>query len=307
MPASLQMTSVIIDPNSFTKPLIKRRKSSIYSIQIGNNTFANRNAQLRKDLLSSRKSDRFPMRIAQNLYGSKSLPDTLINRIIECKLRPSKRYLYSCLNFVLLKETVESATGLAMDKYLQQNIYGPLGMQTTGYRPLDRFPTERIAPTECDNFYRKQQLIGYVHDETACFFGGVQGNAGLFSNANDLAKLCQMWLNKGTYGNERILSPKTVELFLTEKSSTSRRGLGFDKPDMENPEKSPTAIEASASTIGHLGFTGTCFWIDPEQELIYIFLCNRVYPSRTHGALSQLNIRPELFSTIYRSIKNHSK
>ena len=127
------------------------------------------------------------------------------------------------------------------------------------------------------------------------------------SNANDLAKLCQMWLNKGTYGNERILSPKTVELFLTEKSSTSRRGLGFDKPDMENPEKSPTAIEASASTIGHLGFTGTCFWIDPEQELIYIFLCNRVYPSRTHGALSQLNIRPELFSTIYRSIKNHSK
>ena len=180
-------------------------------------------------------------------------------------------------------------------------------MQTTGYRPLDRFPTERIAPTECDNFYRKQQLIGYVHDETACFFGGVQGNAGLFSNANDLAKLCQMWLNKGTYGNERILSPKTVELFLTEKSSTSRRGLGFDKPDMENPVKSPTAIEASASTIGHLGFTGTCFWIDPEQELIYIFLCNRVYPSRTHGALSQLNIRPELFSTIYRSIKNHSK
>ena len=307
MPASLQMTSVIIDPNSFTKPLIKRRKSSIYSIQIGNNAFANCNAQLRKDLLSSRKSDRFPMIIAQNLYGSKSLPDTLINHIIECKLRPSKRYLYSCLNFVLLKETVESATGIAMDKYLQQNIYGPLGMQTTGYRPLDRFPTERIAPTECDNFYRKQQLIGYVHDETACFFGGVQGNAGLFSNANDLAKLCQMWLNKGTYGNERILSPKTVELFLTEKSSTSRRGLGFDKPDMENPEKSPTAIEASASTIGHLGFTGTCFWIDPEQELIYIFLCNRVYPSRTHGALSQLNIRPELFSTIYRSIKNHSK
>lgn len=169
MPASLQMTSVIIDPNSFTKPLIKRRKSSIYSIQIGNNAFANCNAQLRKDLLSSRKSDRFPMIIAQNLYGSKSLPDTLINHIIECKLRPSKRYLYSCLNFVLLKETVESATGIAMDKYLQQNIYGPLGMQTTGYRPLDRFPTERIAPTECDNFYRKQQLIGYVHDETACF------------------------------------------------------------------------------------------------------------------------------------------
>lgn len=157
MPASLQMTSVIIDPNSFTKPLIKRRKSSIYSIQIGNNAFANCNAQLRKDLLSSRKSDRFPMIIAQNLYGSKSLPDTLINHIIECKLRPSKRYLYSCLNFVLLKETVESATGIAMDKYLQQNIYGPLGMQrpdialSTDFQPKESHRQNATTSTGSNN------------------------------------------------------------------------------------------------------------------------------------------------------------
>lgn len=116
----------------------------------------------------------------------------------------------------------------------------------------------------------------------------------------NVAKQRDIWKRKNFIPENR----RTVS---DRKSSTSRRGLGFDKPDMENPEKSPTAIEASASTIGHLGFTGTCFWIDPEQELIYIFLCNRVYPSRTHGALSQLNIRPELFSTIYRSIKNHSK
>lgn len=112
----------------------------------------------------------------------------------------------------------------------------------------------------------------------------------------NVAKQRDIWKRKNFIPENR----RTVS---DRKSSTSRRGLGFDKPDMENPEKSPTAIEASASTIGHLGFTGTCFWIDPEQELIYIFLCNRVYPSRTHGALSQLNIRPELFSTIYRSIK----
>lgn len=116
----------------------------------------------------------------------------------------------------------------------------------------------------------------------------------------NVAKQRDIWKRKNFIPENR----RTVS---DRKSSTSRRGLGFDKPDMENPEKSPTAIEASASAIGHLGFTGTCFWIDPEQELIYIFLCNRVYPSRTHGALSQLNIRPELFSTIYRSIKNHSK
>lgn len=307
MRPSLQMTSAVIDPQSFTPPLVKRVRDSIYSIPVDVNAFAHHDARLRKDLISDKKSAEYPITIARNIYGARALPDTLIARIVDSKLRSSKRYLYSCLNFILLKETVESATGTAMDRYLQKYIYAPLGMGTTGYNPLDRFPAGRIAPTECDHLYRRQQLTGYVHDETAAFFGGVQGNAGLFSNANDLAKLCQMWLNHGSYGNEQILSAKTVIRFLTETSATSRRGLGFDKPDMKNPEKSPTAIEASPATVGHLGFTGTCFWIDPEQELIYIFLCNRVYPSRTHNALSELNVRPALLSAIYHSIKDYSK
>ena len=146
-------------------------------------------------------------------------------------------------------------------------------------------------------------MWGYVHDETANFSGGVQGNAGLFSNANDLAQLCQMWLNGGTYGGERILSKKTVELFTTSKSPTCRRGLGFDKPDKQDEKKSPTCKEASAATYGHVGFTGTCFWVDPEENLIYIFLCNRVNPTRNNAAFSELNIRPRLFSEIYKAIK----
>lgn len=307
MRASLQASAVLIDPNSFTPPLFKRIKDATYSIPVDAHTYGNRNAQLRADLVATEPSPQFPIEIARGLYGAATLPDTLMARIIGSKLRPTKRYLYSCLNFILLKETVESATGVPMDKYLQQYIYAPLGMGTTGYCPTSRFPIERIAPTENDLFYRRQQLQGYVHDETAAFFGGVQGNAGLFSSANDLAKLCQMWLNNGSYGGEQILSSETVHRFMTEKSATSRRGLGFDKPDMKEPEKSPTALEASASTVGHLGFTGTCFWIDPEQQLIYIFLCNRVYPSRTHNALSELNTRPELFSVIYQSIKDYSK
>lgn len=307
MRSSLQMAPILIDPHSFTPPLFKRWPSSTYSIQVDTHAFANRNARLRSDLLSTRKSKQYPLPIAKDLYGAAALPDTLIARIIDTKLRPTKRYLYSCLNFILLKETVESATGIPLDKYLQKHIYAPLGMGTTGYCPATRFPVERIAPTECDHLYRRQLIDGYVHDETAAFFGGVQGNAGLFSSANDLAKLCQMWLNNGAYGGEQILSAETVRRFMTEKSATSRRGLGFDKPDMKDPEKSPTALEASASTVGHLGFTGTCFWIDPEQELIYIFLCNRIYPSRTHNALAELNIRPELFSVIYKAIKDYSK
>lgn len=305
--ASLLMAPVLIDPTSFTPPLFKRQPDVTCSIPIDACTFANRHARLRTDLVATQPSAKFPIEIARGVYGAASLPDTLIARIIATPLRRSKRYLYSCLNFILLKETVESATGEPMDQYLHKHIYAPLGMATTGYRPLDRFPVERIAPTEHDYFYRRQLLDGYVHDETAAFFGGVQGNAGLFSCANDLAKLCQMWLNNGSYGGEQILSAETVHRFLTEKSATSRRGLGFDKPDTENPEKSPTALEASAATVGHLGFTGTCFWIDPEQELIYIFLCNRIYPSRTHDALAELNVRPELFSAIYRAITDYSK
>lgn len=301
---SLQMAPVLIDPQSFTPPLFQRRQDATYSIPVDACTFAHRDARLRTDLLSTRQSQQYPLTIAKGLYGAASLPDTLIARIIDTKLRPTKRYLYSCLNFILLKETVESATGTPLDQYLQRHIYAPLGMGTTGYCPANRFPIGQIAPTEYDHLYRRQQLDGYVHDETAAFFGGVQGNAGLFSSANDLAKLCQMWLNNGAYGGEQILSAETVQRFLTEKSATSRRGLGFDKPDLKNPEKSPTALEASAATVGHLGFTGTCFWIDPEQELIYIFLCNRVYPTRAHNALATLNIRPELFSVIYHSIKD---
>ncbi len=307
MPSILPMAQVLIDSASFTAPLFKRRRDAVYSILVDNHTYAHRNARLRPELVSTQHSEKYPLRIAHDLYGATYLPDTLLNRIAHIKLHPTKKSRYSCLNFILLKEAIEQVTHTPMDEYLQQHIFAPLGMTATGYNPLDRFPSKRIAPTEHDKLYRKQTLVGYTHDETAAFFGGVQGNAGLFSNANDLAKLCQMWLNGGNYGGEEILSSKTVELFMTTQSPNSRRGLGFDKPDIQEPDRSPTALEASPSTVGHLGFTGGCFWIDPESELIYIFLCNRVYPSRTYKELFSLNTRPELLSTIYRSINHYSK
>ena len=147
-------------------------------------------------------------------------------------------------------------------------------------------------------------MRGYVHDETAAFSGGVQGNAGLFSNANDLAKLCQMWLNGGTYGGDRYLKQTTVDTFCKEKSPNSRRGLGFDKPNKEDERYSPTCSEATAATFGHLGFTGTVFWVDPDNDLIFIFLCNRVSPTRHNAAFDNINIRPLLFSTVYQSLKD---
>ena len=141
-----------------------------------------------------------------------------------------------------------------------------------------------------------------MHDETAAFSGGVQWNAGLFGNAGDLAKVCQMWLNGGRYGDARVLSEPTVRLFTTDHSSVSRRGLGFDKPDMENPESSPTCAGAPASAYGHLGFTGTVFWVDPDNEIIFIFLNNRVNPTRDNPAFSKLDPRPALFQMVYDAI-----
>lgn len=196
-------------------------------------------------------------------------------------------------------------TGRPHDTFVGEEIFAPVGAYRTAYRAKENL-RDNIAPTEHDTFLRRQTLNGYVHDELANFSGGVQGNAGLFANAADVAKVCQMWLNKGVYGGKRILSEKTVDLFSTAKSPTCRRGLGFDKPDMENPDNSPTCDEAPASVFGHLGFTGTVFWVDPEQDLIFVFLTNRVNPTRDNAAFSKLNIRPKLFSLVCRSLDNAS-
>jgi CubicO group peptidase (beta-lactamase class C family) len=188
---------------------------------------------------------------------------------------------------MLLKEVVESISKEPLDKFLETNFYASLGADLLGYKPLQKIDTLCIAPTENDRFIRNQMLIGFVHDEAAAFMGGVSGNAGLFSNANDLAKLLQMLLNQGIYGDKRYLSSETCNLFMTAKSPVSRRGLGFDKSD---------------TSIGHTGFTGTCFWIDPDNQLIYIFLTNRVYPSRTNKLLMQMEIRTKIQDTIYEAI-----
>ena len=149
---------------------------------------------------------------------------------------------------------------------------------------------------------RECTVKGSVHDETAAFSGGIQGNAGFFSNANDLAKLCGMWLNGGMYGGEQILSEKTVKLFTESKSPNSFRGLGFDKPNIEEPDYSSVCEEADPSVYGHTGFTGTSFWVDPKNDLIYIFLCNRVCPTRNNPAFGEVGARFKIFSVIYNSL-----
>lgn len=303
MPAGLNLHRLLIDTASFKGALTTRRPRGENTIRIARNLYGNRNARLRKDITSASRTADFTLPIAEGIYAAQATADTIMDRIHNAKRRSNKNYYYSDLNFALLMEMEQNLTGRAHDEYVESEIFKKLGASSTHYNPSLKGKASRTAPTEKDPFLRRQTVKGYVHDELAAFSGGVQGNAGLFSNANDLAKLCQMWLNNGSYGGKDILTPETVKLFTTTKSANSRRGLGFDGPDIADITKTPTAPEASAMTFGHIGFTGTCFWVDPAHDLIYIFLSNRVNPTRENAAFSKLNIRPAIMSAIYKAMK----
>lgn len=255
-------------------------------------------------IYSNRQQPGFTVRVAQDLYLRNDWQDTLLSRILTSPLGPANKYVYSDNDFIFLGKIVESLSGMPLDEYVQKNFYSKIGMTTTGFKPRLRYAVDRIVPTEEEKHFRRQLLDGDVHDEGASLFGGVAGHAGLFSDAYDLALLYQMLLNGGELNGRRYLKPETINYFTAYHSSVSRRGLGFDKPEKDNAtRKEPyPSLSASPQTFGHTGFTGTCVWVDPKYDLIYIFLSNRVYPTRDNPALSQLNVRPKIQEALYRAI-----
>lgn len=289
-----------IDNNSYTGSLFGQRSQRYNARYAG--AWGRTDYKFHSNMISSKPSEIFYQPVARGMYASDKMNEALLQDIINSPLSNRGKYRYSCLNFMLLKEAVEDISGLNIDTYLKINYFNKLGATTTTYLPLRYFSEEVIAPTENDPFFRKQHLTGYVHDEGAALFGGMSGNAGLFSNANDLAKLYQMWLNGGEYGGERYLSEETIKLFTTTKSSISRRGLGFDKPDPRNSRTNPTSPGTPIEVYGHTGYTGTCFWVDPNNNMIYIFLSNRVNPSRSPNRLSSLEIRERIQEELYKAL-----
>lgn len=292
----------VIDKSSYTGNLFSNKKTVLYKDQYDQNTFAQEYKYV--DGLVSKENSKDFMPLAENLYINKVYGDTILQMIVDSKLRSTKNYNYSCLNFMLLKEATENIVGFGMDQFLETYIYSRLGANRTLFNPLKKYEVEEIVPTEQDDFLRKQLIRGYVHDEGAALLGGVSGNAGLFSTTNDLAKLYQMYLNDGEYGGEYLLDKNTVKLFTQTKSNKSRRGLGFDKPEPTLSRGNPTSPSTPIETYGHTGFTGTCFWVDPTNDLIYIFLSNRVYPKRFPNKLSSLNIRTLIQEQIYTAIQD---
>ncbi len=244
------------------------------------------------------------IKVAEDLYIDPHYRDTIYKDIIESKLLPKKKYRYSDLGYYLLQEVIEKYVKDSLQNYVSDNFYKPLGAYTLGYRPLERFSIIDIIPTENDELFRKQLIDGYVHDPGAAMLGGVAGHAGLFSNANDLAKLMQMYLQNGEYGGVRYFNPETIKLFTSSPYlPKNRRAIGFDKPEADKRVKGPTCDEASPESYGHSGFTGTYTWVDPKSNLVYIFLSNRIYPTAENKKLITMNTRTKIHKIIYDAIE----
>jgi len=250
-------------------------------------------------------SAKFNVRVAEHLYLRRDYADSMNQSIADSKLLPEEKYVYSDNDFILMADVVQAISGLRIDKYVDKYFYKPMGLRSIGFNPRNRFDTNLVAPTELDQYFRYQHLHADVHDEGSAMFGGDAGHAGLFSNAEDIGALLQMFLDGGSFKGKQYIKPSTLKLFTAYNSSISRRGIAFDKPQKDNytttdPHPYPSRF-ASPLTFGHTGYTGTCIWVDPKFDLVYVFLSNRVNPARSTD-LYRLNIRGAIEDAVYKAM-----
>jgi len=249
-------------------------------------------------------SNNYDIEVANKLFLRSDYQDSIQGIIKDSDMLERLRYRYSDLPYYILKKFIEKHYDQPLDKLVQQHFYKPLGANYTTYKPRERFSKTQIVPSEIDEYFRYQEIHGYVHDMGAAMQNGVGGHAGVFSNANDIAKIMQMYLQKGYYGGHRYFKTQTLEKFneCYYCESDNRRGVGFDKPQLD--EEGPTCGCVSMTSFGHSGFTGTYAWADPEAEIVYVFMANRTYPTSTNGnKLLRENIRTEIQRLIYEAIE----
>jgi CubicO group peptidase (beta-lactamase class C family) len=245
------------------------------------------------------------VRVANNLYISDDYKKNIYDTIMKSELK-EKKYLYSDLGFYFIPEIVESVTNQSFESYVKENFFEPLNLNNICFKPLLNLDENNIVPTENDRYFRNQLICGDVHDQTAALMGGISGHAGLFSNARDLAVMLQLLLNDGYANGCQFVSEETIKYFTTAHfaDNDNRRGIGFDKPEL-NPEAKyyTPSKKSSMDSFGHSGFTGTFAWADPANDLIVIFLSNRVYPSSDNNKLSKLNLRTEIHDLFYKAVE----
>ncbi len=296
LPGSLSFHLVVMQKKdaiatSFTK------ENPMHFIQLNSKTH-----KYTEDLVSKIPSEEFPYQVSDSFYLHYSTHQATMQMIAKTPLG-QKTYLYSCINFVLLKEIAETISGMPLDIFLGKVFYSPMNLKNMVYLPLRTHKKENIAPTLRKDYLRGGEIRGYVHDPAAAFLGGISGNAGLFATARDVAGVYQMILNNGELNGKRYLSEETCRLFTTTTSASGRRGLGFDKPYPEDSRRNPCCELAPKEVFGHTGYTGTSCWVDPVNKLVYVFLSNRTYPDDGINKLARTSVRPKIQKVIYEAME----
>ena len=284
--------------------LLNNKFTEDFPYKIGNHAYMAKNFKFKDDIYSFYPKEGFSTKIAADFYITDTYRDTIYKKIRESNLYEEKVYRYSDLGYYYFYKIIENYTGVKFQDYVDSVFYDKLGAYKTSYLPLEKFDKSEIVPTENDQVFRKQLLHGYVHDPGAAMLGGVCGHAGVFSTAGDLGKLMQMYLNRGEYGGTKYFNPETIEFFTTSAFSDNgnRRALGFDKPQMDYTKEGPTCKCVSEKSFGHTGFTGTIAWADPEEQIVYIFLSNRIHPDQDNSKLIRMNVRTDIQQAIYDAI-----
>lgn len=272
------------------------------------NEVIKKNGKVKSRFIHKTSTSRHNQQAFDGIFVKNRFKYKMFRKIKRSKVSPEKKYKYSGLTFLIFPELIKQITGIPYEQYIQENFYAPLGTKTLGYLPKTKGYPNAIVPTEMDTIFRHKLTQNWVHDENAALLGGVSGNAGLFATAEDLAIFMQMYMQYGTYNGKRYFSETTVKEFTKVQyaENDNRRGLGFDKPLLNNAlmplEEAYPAPEVSPESFGHAGFTGTLVWADPENQLVFIFLSNRVYPTREHNNLSKLHIRQALQQVFYQEL-----
>lgn len=301
LPASLPFYRLAIE-KKITPPILASTKDSTPTVRMDKNRVVGPAFQFKEDWVSKIPSVEYTSQVSDSFYVNNRFHQAAMQMIARTHLN-TKTYRYSCVNFILLKEIVETISDTSMDVFLDREFFTPMKLNNMAYLPLRTHKKEDVAPTLEKDFLRNGVIQGYVHDPAAAFLGGVSGNAGLFASARDVATVYQMLLNKGEIDGKRYLSAETCRLFTTTTSASGRRDLGYDKPIPTNPKYSPCCISAPPVVYGHTGYTGTCCWVDPANRLVYVFLSNRTYPSDGVNKLAKMGIRTKIQEMIYQSIK----
>ncbi len=297
-----------MQPVFSNQPLLSVTQSETHPFKLFANTYLNKYHTLDTSLFKTEATFGYPYTVADGIYAHTSVKEKAYQLIDETELQ-NKNYRYSDLGFYYMQRVVESKSGVQLDTLVDSLFYRKLGMTNTTFLPLQKFSKEKIVPTEWEYPFRHQLIHGYVHDHGAATIGGVAGHAGVFSTTNDMAKIMQMYLWRGAYGGTQLLNSETVDEFTRcqGKANGNRRGYGFDKPETNPQKANPMCSEASPESFGHTGFTGTLVWVDPQRDLVFVFLSNRVHPDNNNNLITSTNIRTNVLREFINAVDEAKK